>query len=430
MAGIVRKVLILAPLRVARSTWTDEANRWACFAHLRLSVIVGDPEQRAAALAVPADIYTLNYENVPWLVDQMGDGFDFDMIVADESVKLKNLRSKQGGARAGALRDLAHTKVKRWVNLTGMAVENGLRDLWGQLWFIDAGQRLGRTFDAFESRWFMYKRKSDAFKHDRAVEMVVMPHAQSEMQAAIKDVCLTLDPKDWFKLDAPIVNTLYVDLPPAARKNYREMERAFFTKIKNHEIETFSAAGKSQKLLQFCNGAAYLDPSVENEDDPKARAWVEVHEEKIQALESVVNEAGGMPILVAYHFKSDLARLKKAFPQGRHISKKTDEDDFKAGKIPVAFVHPQSIGHGVDGFQHVTNIIVFFGFWWGAGPYLQVIERIGPMRQMQAGLKRPCFVHHIAARDTIDEDVIECLNSKRSVSDILIEALKRRNSDG
>lgn len=427
-AGLSRRVLVIAPLRVARTVWPEEAARWTCFSHLTLSAVVGTRIEREVALETPADIHVVNYENVPWLVEHLGDSWPFDTVVADESIRWKGLRLRQGTKRAGSMRALAHTKVRRWINLSGMAVENGLTDLWAQLWFIDQGQRLGRTFDAFESRWFAYKRKADAFSH-KAVQMLVLPHAQGEIQDLIRDVTLTIDLKDWFKLDEPIVNTIPVDLPPDARRAYKSMEREFYARIQGHEIEAFNAGAKSQKLSQFASGAAYQNPldNDRGEESAGVRPWVRIHDEKLDALESVVNEAAGMPILVAYHFRSDLVRLKARFPKGREVKTETEEADFKAGIIPIGFVHPQSIGHGVDGFQRVTNILVFFSFNWAAGPYTQLIERIGPMRQMQAGMNRPVFVHHIVARDTIDEDVIERLTSKREVFETLVDGIKRRN---
>jgi SNF2 family DNA or RNA helicase len=217
-----------------------------------------------------------------------------------------------------------------------------------------------------------------------------------------------------------------VELPPKARRLYRDMEREMFMAIAGHEIEAVNAASKTIKCLQLANGAVYVDPLADSDSHPKARQFVELHDLKIEALQSVVEEAGGMPVLVAYQFKSDLARLLKAFPKGRHLQTEQDEDDFKAGRIPVLFAHPASAGHGIDGFQDVTNIIAFFGHWWDMELRDQIIGRIGPVRQMQSGLDRPVFVYDIVAEDTVDELVLARHDSKRSVQDLLLEAMKRK----
>jgi SNF2 family DNA or RNA helicase len=277
------------------------------------------------------------------------------------------------------------------------------------MWFVDKGTRLGRTYDAFRQRWF--QKAFDGY----GVE--ALPFAQEQIQDKLRDVCLSIDAADWFDLEAPIVNNIYVDLPPKARALYRDMEKRMFAEIEGHEVEAFNAAARTMKCLQLANGAAYVD-DVGN--------WREVHEEKTQALESIVEEAQGAPVLVAYHFKSDLARLLAAFPKGRAL----DADpqtlrDWNDGRIPVLFAHPASAGHGLN-LQDGGNILVYFGHWWNLEERMQILERIGPTRQLQAGYKRPVFVHNIIARDTVDEDVIARVESKREVQDILLDAMKRR----
>lgn len=425
LSGSAKRILIMGPLRVARSTWSDEARRY--FPHLSVAVVVGKPEERYAALARNADISTVNYQVIQWLVDHYGEkDWPFDTVIADESVMLKGVRTRQGSKWGQALKRVAFTKVLRWYNLTGMMTENGLGDLWGQQFWVDQGQRLGRSYSAFEARWFraVPNRGKGAF-----ATMEPMPHAQGETQDLILDVCLMIDPKDWYQLAEPIVTTVKVELPPEARKRYREMEKDFYTKVQGHAIEAFAAGAKSQKLKQLASGSVYLDPSVENDEDPGRRAWKEVHDEKLQALESIVNEMGGAPLLVAYHFVSDLARLTKRFPQGRSIKTLKDEDAFKAGTVPIGFVHPKSIGHGVDGLQRVCNTLVFFSSDWAAGPHFQLVERIGPMRQMQAGLDRPVFLYYLVARATVDEDVMERLRSKHDVFETLMAGIKRRTEE-
>jgi SNF2 family DNA or RNA helicase len=431
MAGEDKPTLILAPLRVARSTWSEEVTKWDHLADLKVVPIVGSAAERAAAMAKPAQVYTTNYENLEWIIDRWGDRWPYGTIVADESTKLKGLRSSvqtsskgkkfvrgQGGTRAKALGKIAHLHCHRFIELTGTPSPNGLKDLWGQAWFLDAGKRLGRTYDAFTQRWF--EKGRDGFS--------VKPRefASAQINALLADICLSIDAKDYFDLEEPIVNNIFVDLPPKARALYKEMEDDLFIQLGDRTSEAFNAATKSQKILQLASGACYVDPLVDSDSNPKSKEWREVHREKIEALEDIIEEACGAPVIVAYQYRSDLERLKKAFPKGRHLQTKKDEDDFKAGKIPVLFAHPASAGHGIDGFQQVCNIIVFFTMDWNLEQYLQIIERIGPVRQMQSGMDRPVFIHHIIARDTIDETVLERGHEKKSVQDVLLESMKRR----
>ena len=406
--------LVLAPLRVAASTWPDEAAKWAHLRNTEVSAVVGTPEERRAALRRPASVYTTNYEQLPWLVEHFGDKWPFKKIVADESTKLKSFRLRQGGQRAQALGRVAHKHATRFIELTGTPSPNGLQDLWGQAWFLDQGVRLGRTFDAFRQRWFQAVPGGDGYQQIRP-----LPFAREQIQDRMRDLCLSLDPRDYFDISEPIVNVIRVELPKKARALYRDMEREMFMQIGEHEIEAFSAASRTIKCLQIANGAAYTD---------EAGTWAEVHDVKLQALESVIEEAAGMPVLVAYHFKSDLARLQRAFPKGRHLDKDPQTiRDWNAGKIPVLFAHPASAGHGLN-LQDGGNILAFFGHWWDLEQYQQIIERIGPTRQAQAGHDRPVFIHHIVAADTVDEIVMARRESKREVQDLLLEAMKRRHA--
>lgn len=406
----VYPLLIVAPLRVARTTWPNEVRKWNHLKHLRVVVVTGSLKERVAALRIKADIYTTNFEQLPWLIEYLGDKWPFPTVVPDEATKLKGFRLRQGTQRAKALARVAHTKIKRIILLTGTPSPNGLQDLWGQMWFVDKGDRLGRTFDAFKQRWF---RASHTGFGVEATDQ-----AQGEIQAALKDVCITIDAADWFALEEPIINRILVDLPPAVQVMYKQMEKQFFLELESGtQIEALNAAAKSMKLMQVANGAMYLEGG---------EAWEVVHNEKLEALEEIVEEAAGMPILCLYNFKSDLARLKKRFPDGIDLSQKGALEKAQAGEGRIWFGHPASMGHGVDGLQYHTNIMVFFGYSWSLENYLQAIERIGPTRQLQAGFKRPVFMHMIMAKDTIDELVLERLHSKREVQDILMAALKER----
>jgi len=408
-------VLVVAPLRVASSTWPDEVLKWKHLQATNISVITGTEKERVAAVKRPAHIYTTNYEQLVWLVSYWGDKWPYATVVLDESTKVKSFRLRQGGKRAQALGSIAHTRIKRIIELTGTPASNGLKDLWGQAWFIDAGNRLGRTYSAFTQRWFA--KGYDGFS------LAPMKGAQAEIQNKLRDVCLTIEAKDWFDLREPIVADIEVTLPVKARKHYKDMEKEMFTSLDSgHEVEAFNAAAKTQKCLQIANGAMYVGEG--------AIEWKELHKAKLEALDSIIEEASGMPVLVAYHFKSDLARLMKTFPQGRQLDKDPQTlRDWNAGKIPVLFAHPASAGHGLN-LQDGGNIIVFFGLNWNLEEHLQIIERIGPTRQMQAGYDRPVFIYRIIARDTVDELVLERLETKREVQDILMAAMKRRKMNG
>ncbi len=416
VVGVDAPTLVLAPLRVARDGWARECEKWEHLRGFEVTPITGTPDQRKAALRKDSPVYTTNYDNVVWLRDWFADNkkpWPFHTVIADESTKIKSFRLRQGGVRAQALGSVAHKSVKRWINLTGTPASNGLEDLWGQLWFLDEGQRLGRTFSAFQQRWFRPVRGGQFH------QWVAHDWAQDDIQNRIADICLTLDPKDWFNLREPIVNVIEVELPTSARTKYREMERELFTMIAGNEVEAMSAAAKSQKCLQMANGAVYLDAERYGKG-----AWVEVHDEKIEALRELVDETGDDPLLVAYQFVSDRERLLKAFPDALDLAKAEDMARAMNGEGKLWLGHHAGMGHGVDGLQYHCNTIVFFAQDWNLENRDQIIERVGPMRQFQAGKDRPTFIHNIVARGTIDELVLGRLDGKRSVQDILMSYLK------
>lgn len=413
----VYPMLVIAPLRVATTTWPDEVTKWEHLRGLRVQPITGSMAARRNALRTRAEIYTINYENLPWLVETLGADWPFHTVVADESTKLKGFRLRRGSVRAQALAKVAHKRVGRFIELTGTPSPNGLQDLWGQAWFLDQGARLGRSYQAFIDRWFQSVRVG-ADPH--AVQIKPMPFAQEQIQDRLRDICLSIDVARYLDIREPVVNVIRVDLPDAARQMYRDMEREMFLQLGDSEVEAFNAAGKTLKCLQLASGAIYKDDSCTN--------FAEVHDAKLQALESIVEEAAGMPVLVAYHFKHDLARLQRAFPRGRAL----DADpatirDWNAGKIPLLFAHPASAGHGLN-LQDGGNILVMFSHWWNLEEFQQIVERIGPTRQAQAGHDRPVFIHHIVAADTVDELVMARRESKREVQDLLMEALRKKGS--
>lgn len=410
--GESRPTLVLGPLRVAQSVWSDEAAKWQHLAGLDVVPIVGTAAERKAALRRDAPVKTCNYENLQWLV-QHAKPWPFRRVVADESTKLKSFRLRQGGVRAQALAQVAHKHVKEWINLTGTPAPNGLADLWGQTWFLDEGQRLGRTYSGFEERYFAFKRRPG---QQYGGERVALAHAEEHIHSALADICLTLDPKDWFDLREPVLNTIEVDLPAKARAQYRELEREMFLQLDDGEVEAFNAAALTIKCLQLANGALYLDEGAR---------WAPIHDEKLDALEELAEETGE-PILVAYHFRSDLARLVQRFPDGADLATKAGMAAFKAGKARLGFGHPAGMGHGVDGLQEHCSTVAVFGHWWDLEQYDQFIERVGPMRQLQAGKDRPVFIHQIVARDTVDEVVVARRANKREVQDVLLDYMKEK----
>lgn len=411
LAGEAEKILILGPLRVARDVWTDEAVKWNHTKHLRFAKILGTEAQRKAALRQKADIWITNFEQLPWLVKHLGADWPFDTVIADEATKLKGFRLRQGGARTKALGSVAHKFVRRFIELTGTPAPNGVKDLYGQLWFLDGGKRLGRTFTAFEERWF--QRARDGFGLDP------LPHAFDEVSSLISDLCLSIQAKDYFDLQEPIVNSIPVVLPEKAMRAYKEMEREMFLEIQSVGIEAFNAASRTIKCLQLANGAIYLDE--------KTDTWAELHNGKIDALESIVEEASGMPVLVAYKFKSDRERLLKHFKGSVDLATTAGMAKFRTGTALVGIGHPASIGHGIDGLQDVTNIIVFFGLDYNLEERQQIIERIGPTRQFQSGHDRPVFIHNLIAKGTLDELVLARVATKATVQQLLLERLKGTN---
>lgn len=426
--GQARRVLIIGPRRVARDTWPDAVAQFAeSFGWLTVAVAIGDEKKRRAAVAAGAQITTINFDNLDWLVGNYGENWPFDTVVVDESTKLRGLRvsiqthkksgkkylAGQGASRAKALARVAHTRVNRWVNLTGTPALAGLEALWGPTWFLDAGHRLGNSFTAFSHRWFRSVPGSDPQR--QVIEP--MPFSEDQIRNAIRDITLVVDIKDYIDVGDAIENIRYVDLPAPAQRQYDEMAEELATEIDGQVVEAFSAGTKSQKLLQIASGAVYTDDKG---------TWATVHDEKLDELKSVVEESLGMPLLVFYHFKSDAARILKAFPHARQL----DDDpltmaDWQEGKIPMLLAHPASAGHGTDGLQHGTHICCFFSTNWSAENDAQAIERIGPTRQMQAGYKRAVMVHRLVARDTVEESAVRRLRTRVSVDQALRDGLKK-----
>lgn len=414
-------VLVVGPARVAEATWSDEVAKWTRFAGYTIVPLCGTPAQRLLKLNTRADIYTVSYELLPWLVEYWLAKWPYRVVIADELERLKgfrekahgtNLRSAKSGAsgkRSHAIGRVAHNLTDRWVNLGGTPAPAGLKDLWGSTWFLDRGERLGRTFTAFKDRWFRLRWSGQGIEP--------LPFAAKEIHAALSDICLTVDPKDYFDLKDPIVNPIKVKLPPKARALYDKLEKDMFVQLESGaDINALTAAGLTNKCLQMANGAMYTTHP----------AWEEVHRAKLEALESIISESGGMPLLVQSSFVSDKTRILKSFSAAVDISTAKGLAAFKGGTARLGVCHPASMGHGIDGLQHVTNQIVRFGHVWKLSETMQMLERIGPMRQLQGGYERAVFEHQIIAEDTLDESVLEAHVHNRSVQDQLLLALNRK----
>lgn len=431
--GEMKRALVLAPKRVALSAWPEERTKWAeTFGHISVAAAIGTPAERLAALRSNPQVLTINYDNIEWLMAQYGDHWPFDVVIADESTRLKGLRVSvqvakkkdgsdgkehirgQGSSRAKALSTVAHTKVRRWVNLTGSPAPNGVQDVWAQQWFVDAGRRLGNSFTAFSNRWFRAVPGSDGYS-----QIEPMPHSQAEIEKLLAQTSITVDAKDWFDLEDVIERNIMIDLPPAARRQYREMEKELFTEVEQHEVEVFNAGSKAQKCLQIASGTVI--------HDTESRSWVKVHDEKLEALRSIVEETNGENLLVAYQYKADLERVLKAFPKARALDANPRTlDQWNDGKIRMLVCHPASAGHGLS-LQHGGRILVDYSSGYNLEFDEQVIERLGPVRQAQSGYKRSVFRYRIVARDTIEEhSVLPRLKLKMSVQDSLKAAMKVR----
>jgi hypothetical protein len=400
--------LVLAPKRVADVVWTGERDKFDAFQGMSIVKVMGERDQRVAALRKSiADIYVINYDNIPWLVQQFGgDKWPFKIVAADESSKLKGHRMNKGGVRANALSQIARF-TGRWWNLTGTPCPNGLQDLWGQMWFVDFGERLKRTYSAYLEAYFMenqYTRK------------IVTQHGCDELiHNLVADRMLVLRAEDWLDIQKPQEIPIEVQLSPEAYAQYRGMEKNYFLSISDHEIEAGTAMVKSTKLLQMASGGIY-DTKTETEH------WI--HDAKIEALEDIVEQIGNEPLLVSYWWKFDVPKILKAFPQARVYNGQKEEDEWNAGKIKMLLLHEQS-AFGLNLHGPCRNLC-FYSYFWNAELWTQMINRIGPTRQAQAGFKRVVRVWSIRTVGTIEADVVESNEGKISIEGALKRARARR----
>ena len=401
--------LIIAPLRVAQSTWPDEVAKWGM--GFRVSVVCGTAARRLEALRRKADIYCTNYENLPWLVAQF-EHWPFSVVVCDEATRLKGYRIHSGGARAHALAMVAY-ESPRFIELTGTPTANGLLDLWGQAWFVDRGERLGKTLSAYQQGYFFPVRTGgEAYM----VRWDPQPGAAEKIREKLKDIALTINAEDWFDIKQPIVTDIEVDLPPKAITAYRSMERDLLLSLGGADVEAVNALSAMNKCLQIAGGALYTDEET--------RRWERIHDAKLEALASIISEANGAPVLVAYQYKHEAVRILEKFKGARLLDKNPATiRAWNAGRIPVLVAHPTSCGHGLN-LQDGGSILVFFGLGYNYEQYAQMCERIGPTRQAQSGHPRSVFIYRILAKGTLDRSVVRALRDKRDLLDFLLEKRK------
>lgn len=397
----VQKVLVIAPLRVALSTWRDECEMWEHTRHLRISVAVGDLRTREAALAEDADIYVVNRDVVKWLVGYYRAKWPFDMVVVDESSSFKNPASQ----RFKALRKV-RPLVQRVVLLTGTPAPNGLMDLWSQLYLLDRGERLGRTLTEYRERYFRPGQQSGhiVYSYD------ARPGAEQEIFRRIGDICVSMKSEDYLTLPPLVQNVVRVRLPEAAAKRYREMERELVLSIGEADITAVSAAALSNKLLQMANGAVY---------DIEGKV-VKLHDAKAEALDEIISCNEGKSVMVIYSYRHDLETLWQRYPKARELKTADDIRAWNTGQIPLLLVHPQSAGHGLN-LQHGGHIVVWYGLTWSLEAYQQTNKRLH-----RPGQTEPVILHHLVARGTIDEDVMQALEGKAAGQDDMLEAVKAR----
>nr|DAM74887.1 MAG TPA: Chromatin remodeling complex ATPase [Caudoviricetes sp.] len=394
----VSRTLVIAPLRVASTTWPEEIRKWEHLKHLTYSVVTGGEKKRLQALRTPAHIYIINRENVDWLVTKSGVPFHFDMVVIDELSGFKSYQAK----RSKALLKV-RPKVKRVVGLTGTPSSNGLMDLWAEFRILDLGERLGRYITQYRNTYFLPD------KRNQQMVFSYKPKAGAEeaIYKKIGDITIAMKATDYLPMPDRIINKINVSLSATEQKRYDTLKREMAVSVKGKEIDAVNAAALSNKLLQMASGAVY--------DEEKR--MIPVHDRKLDALEEVIEGANGKPVLVAYWYKHDLERIKKRFTV-QEIKTKEDIADWNERKIPVAVIHPAAAGHGLN-LQSGGCTLVWFSLTWSLELYEQTNARL-----YRQGQKETVVIHHLLAKGTIDEDVMNALAHKNKTQAALIDAVK------
>lgn len=400
----VHKVLVIAPLRVARDTWTAEVDKWDHLQNLICSVAVGTESQRRAAFMRKADIYIINRENVQWLVEESGIAFDFDMVVIDELSSFKNHNTKRFKAMLKV-----RPRVNRIVGLTGTPASNGLMDLWAEFRILDMGQRLGR---------FITKYRTDYFQPDKRNGQIVysykpLPYAEDAIYKQISDITISMKAADHLRMPELVSSEYAVQLSDEERGHYDELKQELVLTLGDGEITAANAASLSGKLSQMANGAIYDDNGE----------VIQIHDRKLDALEDLIEAANGKPVLVAYWFKHDLARiterLKKLHIPFSRLDDSTSIRRWNNDEIPVALIHPASAGHGLN-LQYGGSTLIWFGLTWSLELYQQTVARL--WRQGQTS--ETVVVQHIITKGTIDNRIMKALSQKEHTQTALIDAVK------
>ena len=394
----VRKVLVIAPLRVANSVWAQEVAKWKHLEHLRVSVCTGAEKTRRAALHRDADIYVINRENVVWLVELFGKKWPFDMVVVDESSSVKNPSSKRFRALKKVLPFTSHMVI-----LTGTPSPNGLIDLWSQMYLVDFGESLGRTVTGYRQRFF------DQDYMGR--KWILRDGSADKIHALISDRVISMDAADYLILPERIDLNEKITLPPDAIRRYKEFEKTLLAQLETgEEVEAMTAATLANKLLQFASGSMYVD---------EHKNYAEIHSAKLDTLAEIVDENEGENLLVAYNYRFDLERLLKRFPQAVVLDKEQSTiDRWNRGEIKILLAHPASAGHGLN-IQAGGAIIVWFSLNWSLELYQQFNARLH-----RQGQEKPVRIIHMLAEGTIDERVMAALGCKDATQSSLLNALK------
>lgn len=394
----VCKVLVIAPLRVAKNTWTDEIKKWEHLSTLTYSLIVGNENERLSALNEKADIYIINRENVDWLVNKSGYKFDFDMVVIDELSSFKNHQSKR-------FKSLMKVRplVKRIVGLTGTPSSNGLMDLFAEFKILDMGKRLGYFIGQYRNTYF----KPDKMNGPIVYSYKPLPNAENAIYEKISDITVSMKANEYLKMPELLTSNYVVELSNSEKNQYDEMKKSLVLEITDGEITASNAASLSNKLCQLSNGAIYDDE----------QNIVEIHDRKLEALEDIIESMNGKPLLIAYWYRHDLERIKSRFSV-REIKTSEDIFDWNDGKIPVALIHPASAGHGLN-LQNGGSTLVWFGLTWSLELYQQTNARL-----YRQGQKNTVVIQHIITKGTIDEQILKALQKKNKTQADLIDAVR------
>ena len=395
----VHKVLVVAPLRVARDIWSAEIEKWEHLKNLRYSVVVGTAQERISALHVPADIYIINRENIQWLVEESGLPFDFDMAVIDELSSFKNHLSKRFRAFMKV-----RPKLKRIVGLTGTPAGNGLMDLFAEFKLLDMGERLGRLIGLYRNTYFQPDKRNGMVVYSYKP----LPNAEQQIYDKISDITISMKAADHLIMPELVSTEYMVQLSENEKEKYYRLKKDLIFSTEDNEVTAANAASLSNKLSQMANGAVYSDDE----------SVIQIHDRKLDALEDIIESMNGKPLLVAYWFKHDLEQIRKRF-EIREIKSSEDIYDWNSGKIPVALIHPASAGHGLN-LQSGGSTLVWFGLTWSLELYQQTNARL--WRQGQTA--DTVVIQHIIAKGTIDEQIMKALKTKDTTQAALITAVK------